>query len=150
MRHQKCWVRKNMTQKQIFIVWVLFYRNYSILISMSIWNTNDFWIFFISYFWLNFRQIGEGSKLENKYLKLFELSERMTSSLKNRRPNCDEILFEKHLWSLNLTELQNDSEFKSKEMQFSDNIFYSHFIKMKSEMSLNLSSLEINDDWCKN
>jgi hypothetical protein len=65
----------------------------------------------------------------------------MTSSLKNRRPKCDEILLQKHLWSLNLTELQNDGEFKSKEMQFSDNIFYSHFIKMKSEMSLNLSSL---------
>jgi hypothetical protein len=70
----------------------------------------------------------------------------MTATQKKKRPNCDEILFEKNLWSLNLTELQNDREFKSKEMQFSDNIFYSHFIKMKSELSSNLSSLEINDD----
>ncbi len=95
---------------------------------------------------MNFRPIGEGSKLENQYLNLFELSERMTSSLKNKRPNCGEILLQKHLWSLNLTELQNDSEFKSKEMQFSDNIFHSNFIKMKFEMSLNLSNLEINDN----
>ncbi len=104
----------------------------------------SFFNFIISYFLLNFRPIGEGSKLENKYLNLFELSERMTSSLKNRRPNCDEILLQKHLWSLNLTELQNDSEFKSKEMQFTDNTFHSNFIKMKSEMSSNFSDLEIN------
>jgi hypothetical protein len=70
----------------------------------------------------------------------------MTSSLKNKRPNCDEILLQKYFWSLNLTELQNDSEFKSNEMVFSDDIFHSHFIKMKSEMCLNLSDLEINDN----
>ncbi len=95
---------------------------------------------------MNFRPIGESSKLKDKYLNLFELIERMTSSLKNRRPNCDEIFLQKNLWSLNLTELQNDSEFKSKEMQFSDNIFHSNFIKIKSKMSLNLSDIEITDN----
>ncbi len=94
---------------------------------------------------MNFRSIGEGSKLEDKYLNLFELAEQMTSRPKKRRPNCDQLLLKKNLWSLNLTELQNDSEFKSKEMQFSDNIFHSYFIKMKSKMSLNLSDIEIND-----
>ncbi len=70
----------------------------------------------------------------------------MTSSRKNKRPNCDEILVQKHLWSLNLTELKNDSEFKINEMIFSDHIFHSHFIKTKSKMSLNLLDLEINNN----
>ncbi len=95
---------------------------------------------------MNFRSIGEGSKLEDKYLSLFELAEQMTSSLKKRRPNCDELLLKKYLWSLSLYELQNYSEFKINEMVFSDDIFHSHFIKMKSKMSLNLSDLEINNN----
>jgi serine/threonine protein kinase len=108
--------------QELFNIYINEYLKYK-----SIFN------FLIFYFSINFRPIGEGSKLENKYLNLFELSERMTSALKNRRPNCDEILVQKHLWSLNLTELQNDSEFKSKEMQFSDNSFHSCFVKMKSK-----------------
>jgi len=95
---------------------------------------------------MDFRSIGEGSKLEDKYSNLFELTERMTTTQIKKRPNCDEILLQKHLWSLNLTELQNDREFKSNEMVFSDDIFHSHFIKMKSKMSLNLSDLKINDN----
>jgi hypothetical protein len=59
----------------------------------------------------------------------------MTATQKNKRPNCEEIL-KNHFWSLNLNELQNDSEFKSKEMQFSDNSFHSNFIEIKSKMSL--------------
>jgi hypothetical protein len=54
---------------------------------------------------MNFRPIVKGSKLEDKYLNLLELTERITSSLKNRLPNCDEI-FQKRFWSLNLTEIQ--------------------------------------------
>jgi hypothetical protein len=78
-------------------------------------------------------------------LNLFELTERMISSQKKRRPNCDEIL-QKHFWSLNLTELQNDSEFNSNEMQFSDNSFHSHFVKIKSKSTLNLADLKITDN----
>jgi serine/threonine protein kinase len=92
----------------------------------------SFFNFIISYHLLNFRSIGEGSKLEDKYLNLFELAKQMTSSLKKRRPNCDELMLKKNLWTLSLYELQNDSEFKSKKMQFSDNSFHSHFVKMKS------------------
>jgi serine/threonine protein kinase len=132
------------TKADIYSLGVILQELFNIDINKYL-KFKSFFNFIISYLLLNFRSIGEGSKLEDKYLNLFELAEQMTSSLKKRRPNCDELLLKKNLWSLCLYELQNDSEFKSKEMQFSDNIFYSHFIKIKSEMSLNLSSSEIND-----
>ncbi len=84
-----------------------------------------------------------GSKLENKYSKLFELTERMVSPQKNKRPNCEEMLLNNDVWSFSLSELKNDGDFKSKEMVFSDDIFHSHFIQVKSELPLNLSALEI-------
>jgi hypothetical protein len=94
-------------------------------------------------FFSNHRPIGEGSKLENKYSKLFELTELMFSSQKNKRPNCEEILSNKHFWAFSLSELKNDDDFRSKELLFSDHIFHSHFIRVKSELILNLSALEI-------
>jgi serine/threonine protein kinase len=131
------------TKADIYSLGVILQELFNIYINKYL-KYKSFFNFIISYLLLNFRSIGEGSKLEDKYLNLFELAEQMTSSLKKRRPNCDELLLKKNLWSLNLTELQNDSEFKSKKMQFSD-IFHSYFIKMKSKMSLNLSDIEIND-----
>jgi hypothetical protein len=70
----------------------------------------------------------------------------MLSSQKNERPICEEILLNKHFWSFSLSELKNDDDFKSMEMIFSHHIFHSHFIQVKSQMSLNLSDLEINDN----
>jgi hypothetical protein len=71
----------------------------------------------------------------------------MTNIQKNKRPNCDEILLNKRFWSLSLSELQNDRELKSKEMVFSNDIFHSYFIKMKSEI-LN-SSKKTKKPCCK-
>jgi len=65
----------------------------------------------------------------------------MTNIEKNKRPNCDEILSNKKSWSLSLSELQNDREFKLKEMIFSD-VFHSHFIEIKSKILLNSSKLK--------
>jgi hypothetical protein len=65
----------------------------------------------------------------------------MNNIKKNERPNCDEILSNKRFWSLSLSELQNDREFKSKEIVFSD-VFLSHFIEIKSKILLNSSKLK--------
>jgi len=83
-------------------------------------------------FFLNYRPIGEGSNLENKYKNLFGLTVRMTATEKNKRPNCEEILKEKDFWSLDLSDLKSDYEFNSKKMKYSDNVFHSHFVEVKS------------------
>jgi hypothetical protein len=62
------------------------------------------------------------------------MTERMVTHQKNKRPNCDEILLNKDLWSFSLSALENDDEFKSNEMLFSDDIFHSHFIRVKSKL----------------
>jgi serine/threonine protein kinase len=114
-------------------------------IDINEYNMKHKFIFYILrfLFFSNHRPIGERSKLANKYSKLFELTERMVAPQKNKRPNCDEILLNKDFWSFSLSQLKNDDEFKSKEMVFSDDIFHSHFIRVKSELPLNFSALEI-------
>jgi hypothetical protein len=63
---------------------------------------------------------------------LFEFSERMTSSQKNKRPNCEEILRDKNLWALSLSALESNTDFQSKRMKYSEDIFHLNFIEMKS------------------
>jgi serine/threonine protein kinase len=87
-------------------------------------------------FFINYRPIGKGSQLENKYEKLFELSERMTASRVNIRPNCEKILSEKDFWSLDLSDLKIDYEPNSKKMKYCDNLFHSRFIEVKSRSGL--------------
>jgi hypothetical protein len=84
------------------------------------------------FFFINYRPIGEGSQLENKYEKLFELSERMTAIRINLRPNCEQILSEKDFWSLDLSYLKSDCESNSKKMEYFDDVFHSRFIEVKS------------------
>ncbi len=67
----------------------------------------------ITFFFFNYRPIGKGSNLENKYKNLFGLTVRMTAPQKIIRSNCEEILFEKDFWSLGLSELKSDYEFNS-------------------------------------
>ncbi len=45
---------------------------------------------------------------------------RMNALQKNIRPTCEEVLLEKKFWSLSLTDLKNNSEFKSGNMEYSD------------------------------
>ncbi len=78
-----------------------------------------------------------GSKLEKEYSNLLELSEKMTASQKSKRLNCDEILLEKDLWSLNLFSPENESEIKPKKMKYSDDVFHQYFVQIKSRMQSN-------------
>jgi hypothetical protein len=60
----------------------------------------------------------------------------MTATQKILRPNCEEILSEKDFWSLDLSELKSDYEFNSMKMKYSDNVFHSRFIEVKSRSRL--------------
>jgi hypothetical protein len=62
----------------------------------------------------------------------------MTALQRNERPNCDAILSEESLWSLSLYALENDYEFDRKKMEFSDDIFHSHFFEIKSRLPLDV------------
>ncbi len=84
-----------------------------------------------------FRPIGEGSKLENEYSSLIRLTVKMIAPQKNSRPNCEKILLEKSSWALDLSDLKNNYEFKWKKMKYSDDVFHSHFIEIKSKTAIN-------------
>jgi hypothetical protein len=90
----------------------------------------------ITYFLVNYRPIGEGSYLENEYKNLFGLAVRMTATQKNTRPNCKKILSEKDFWSLDLSQLKRNYEINPMKMKFSDHVFLSHFIEVKSRSHL--------------
>jgi len=91
---------------------------------------------YLYFFLINYRPIGEGYKLGNKYSKLLELTDRMVAPQKNKRPNCEDILSEKDLWSLDLSDLKSEYEFNSKKMKYSDDVFHSRFIKVKSRSDI--------------
>jgi serine/threonine protein kinase len=93
-------------------------------------NFNNFIIFM-------FRPIGEGSKLEKEYSSLIRLTVKMIAPQKNSRPNCEKILLEKSSWALDLSDLKNNYEFKWKKMKYSDDVFHSHFIEIKSKTAIN-------------
>jgi hypothetical protein len=59
----------------------------------------------------------------------------MTSSQKFKRPDCEKILKDKNLWALSLSALESDTEFQSKRMKYSEDIFHLHFIEIKSSKS---------------
>jgi hypothetical protein len=69
----------------------------------------------------------------------------MTTPQKNKRPNCEEILKDRNLWALSLSSLESDTEFQSKRMKYSEDIFHLHFIEMKSRMRLDLDFSHNND-----
>jgi hypothetical protein len=81
-----------------------------------------------------FSIIGE----KTKYDKIYELFERMGSLMKKNRPNCDKLLEEKHLWSIEFNFIRNDPVFdllrNQSDAQSIDDCFYSYFIRMKSQI----------------
>jgi serine/threonine protein kinase len=93
-------------------------------------NFNNFNIFM-------FRPIGKGSKLEKEYSSLFGLTVKMIAPQKNSRPNCEKILLEKSSWALDLSDLKNNYEFNWKKVKYSDDVFHSHFIEIKSKTAIN-------------
>ncbi len=52
-----------------------------------------------------FLSIGEKTDLETKYKNLFELTEKMSSHVKNKRSNCEQILSDRISWALSFSEL---------------------------------------------
>jgi hypothetical protein len=68
----------------------------------------------------------------------------MTATQKILRPYCEEILSEKDFWSLDLSELEIDYEFNSMKMKYSDDVFHSRFIEIKSKILLNSSKFKKN------
>lgn len=76
-----------------------------------------------------------------KFEKINNLIERMKSIEMNRRPICNEILQEKALWAIELSDIKEDNEFKSIISQ-SDNVsikdnFISYYIKYKNNFCNN-------------
>jgi hypothetical protein len=69
----------------------------------------------------------------------------MTSSQKYKRPDCEEILKDKNLWALSLSALESNTDFQSKRMKYSEDIFHLHFIEMKSRMRSDLDFSHNND-----
>jgi hypothetical protein len=69
----------------------------------------------------------------------------MTSSQKYKRPDCEEILKDKNLWALSLSALESNTDFQSKRIKYSEDIFHLHFIEMKSRMHLDLDFSHRND-----
>ncbi len=69
----------------------------------------------------------------------------MTAPQKNKRPNCEEILKDKNLWALSLSALESDTEFQSKRMKYSEDIFHLRFIERKSRMRFDLDSSDLHD-----
>jgi hypothetical protein len=72
----------------------------------------------------------------------------MTSSQKFKRPNCEEILKDRNLWALSLSALESITDFQSKRMKYSEDIFHLRFIEMKSRMHLDLDFSHKNDLDC--
>jgi hypothetical protein len=56
----------------------------------------------------------------------------MIAPQKILRPNCENILSEKDLWSLDLSTLKSNYKVKPKKMKYSNEVFHSHFVEMKS------------------
>jgi len=85
-----------------------------------------------------FSPIGEDTELQAKYKNLFELIDNMTANRINKRPKCEKILSERHLWSLNLSDLMKEKakEIKSMEIQIEEN-FHLYFIQTKLKLQEN-------------
>jgi len=85
-----------------------------------------------------FRPIGENTKLETKYSKLFDLTEIMTATRINNRPTCEEILGKRNSWALVLGELMGmkDFEIPSEEIRAIEDSFHLYFVKSKLKYDL--------------
>ncbi len=79
-----------------------------------------------------FRPIGE-KLLKSKYSNLFELTEKMCSQTKNKRPNCDKILKKRNSFALSLNEfLRLKTDFKiNGNIESMEERFQQYFIQKK-------------------
>ncbi len=77
------------------------------------------------------------SLLNEKYNNVIKSICEMMSLMKSKRPTCDQLLNNKSLWALSVSDIQNDSMFeKFKNLSISESLmknnFCNYFIKMKS------------------
>jgi hypothetical protein len=75
--------------------------------------------------------------LKDKYKNVIQCIQDMVSANKNSRPDCEQLLNNKSLWALSVTDIQNDLMFKKfKNLSISESLiennFCNYFIKMKS------------------
>jgi hypothetical protein len=80
----------------------------------------------------------KGSILNDKYLKIYGLANSMTTLMSGLRPNCEKILAEKHLWTLNLDKLIQKSSLKTNNHNISiEANFHEFFTQTKFKHSHN-------------
>jgi hypothetical protein len=77
------------------------------------------------------------SLLKEKYNNVVKSICDMMSPMKTMRPTCEQLLNNKSLWALNMSDIQNDLMFKKfKNLSISESLmknnFCDYFIKMKS------------------
>ncbi len=80
--------------------------------------------------------IINNSLLNEKYKNVIKLIHEMMSSIKSKRPTCEQLLNNKSLWALSVSDIQNDSMFeKFNNLSISESLmknnFCNYFIKMK-------------------
>jgi hypothetical protein len=75
--------------------------------------------------------LGIDSLLKDKYKNLLETIDKMMSSRKDFRPNCDQILAEVDTWALSLTKLKLVENLKFLRSNILPKSFHSFFIQTK-------------------
>jgi hypothetical protein len=75
--------------------------------------------------------------LNEKYENINKIIIEMLSRLLSKRPDCKRLINIKHLWSLDINQIEKDSIFKKlNELTISENTtetnFINYFLKMKS------------------
>jgi hypothetical protein len=76
------------------------------------------------------------SLLENKYKTIIRAINNMMSNMKTLRPTCDQLLIDKNLWSLEISDIENEvicrelMEITINELSIEEN-FCKYFIKTK-------------------
>ncbi len=125
---------------------MLFHKIYltSILIRKFYFSHFQYFVFFYSNFLLiNFFFIRSlvmtinNSLLNEKYNNVIKSICEMMSAKKSVRPTCEQLLNNKSLWALSMSDIQNDLMFKKfKNLSISESLtknnFCDYFIKMKS------------------
>ena len=75
------------------------------------------------------------SLLNEKYNNVIKSICEMMLPIKNMRPTCEQLLNNKSLWALSMSDIQNDSMFKKfKNLSISES-FFTRFLKLKLKNS---------------
>ncbi len=94
---------------------------------------DEFFLFFIRSSTMRI----SNSLLDEKYNNVTKSICDMMSVMKNMRPTCEQLLSNKSLWALSMSDIQNNLIFETiKNQSISESLmksnFFNYFIKMKS------------------